>query len=237
MAARTGLRALLPSGVAAMALVACGGDAGAPVQGGTNASSTPAARADERSRADAAAAPEDPATTRSLRLEQAGWRFDLDARHDDTGTRLEVLARTATVGAAPRRLEQRLDGELVDAFATDLDGDALPELLLWQVDGGSAAEGDVVGWRFAANGEATDLRLPALAGDLAIGWRGRDQFGAQGQHLVRSFPLYRDEDDNATPSTGFVRVVRYALDGGGLHVVEAMLEPMDGTPQAEVLAR
>lgn len=231
------IRGLLASALAALALAACGGDAGAPAQDGTNAKASPAEPSSDTSDSDAAALPERRPRTRSLRLEQAGWRFDIDTQGDESGIRLEVLAQTATVGAAPRRLESRLEGELVDAFATDLDGDAVPELLLWHADGGSAAIGDIVGWRFAADGEATDLRLPTLDGDLATGWRGRDQFGVQGAHLVRSFPLYRDDDDNAHPTAGFVRVVRYALDTGGLFVADAMLEPMDGTPQAEVLAR
>ncbi len=237
MAPLPGVRGLLASALAALALTACGGDAGASAQDGAESKASPVEPSGDASESDAAAAPGHPSRTRSLRLEQAGWRFDIDARGDESGTRLEVLARTATVGAAPRRLASRLEGELVDAFATDLDGDAVPELLLWQADGGSAAIGDIVGWRFAADGEAAELRLPTLDGDLATGWRGRDQFGVQGKHLVRSFPLYRDEDDNAHPTAGFVRVVRYALDTGGLFVADAMLEPMDGTPQAEVLAR
>lgn len=183
------------------------------------------------------AAPVPPPVTRHLRLEQAGWRFDLDSRTDASGTRVDVLVRTATVHAAPLRLGLELDDPLAEAFATDLDGDAAPELLLWTRSPGSSAEGDVRGWRFAADGAHAALALPALEADLAVGWRGRDQFGVQGRALVRSFPLYRDEDDNAHPSAGFVRVVRYRLHGDALVVADSALEPMDGTPQAEALAR
>lgn len=201
----------------------------------------PAATPPSQAAADADTAGEDappPAVrTRSLRLEQAGWRFDVDAATGAEGTRIEALVRTATAGAAPRRLQLDVAGSLQEAFATDLDGDATPELLLWTGGEGSAAQGDLLGWRFTADGEAEALALPALDGDLAVGWRGRDQFGVQGDRLVRSFPLYRDEDDNATPSTGFVRVIRYALQDGRLVVEGGGLEPIDGTPQAEALAR
>lgn len=182
-------------------------------------------------------APAAPPITRSLRLEQAGWRFDVDSVTDAAGTRVDVLVRTATANAAPSRLSIELDDPLAEAFATDLDGDAAPELLLWTRSAGTSAEGDVRGWRFEADGASVELALPALDADLATGWRGRDQFGVQGDALVRSFPLYRDEDDNAGPSAGFVRVVRYRLDGAGLGVAESALEPLDGTPQADVLAR
>jgi hypothetical protein len=178
-----------------------------------------------------------PAAVRSLTLAQAGWRFQLDvAERPDRGTRVEVLATPATVGAAPLRWRAEVPGEFVEAFATDLDADGWPELLLWQRSG-SAGEGLVEGWRLRPGGHVDALALPALEGDAAIGWRGRDQFGVQGKQLVRSFPLYRDEDDNASPSAGFLRVLRYRLDAPGFAIDEAMLEPLDGTPQAELLAR
>lgn len=174
---------------------------------------------------------------RSLRLSGSGWQFDLDTATVGDATRIDTLVRTATVGAAPQRLRLDVAGVLAEAFATDLDGDAVPELLLWTRSGGSSAEGDLRGWRFDAAGGATAIQVPPLDDEAAIGWRGRDQFGVQASALVRSFPLYRDDDDNASPSAGFVRVVRYRLDAEGLVVADTTLEPMDGTPQADVLAR
>ena len=181
--------------------------------------------------------PADTPVIRSLRLSGSGWQFDLDTATVGDATRIDVLVRTATVGAAPQRLRLDVAGSLADAFATDLDGDAAPELLLWTRSGGSSAEGGLRGWRFDVSGGAALLTLPPLDDETAIGWRGRDQFGVQGDALVRSFPLYRDEDDNAHPTAGFVRVMRYRLAAEGLVLAETTLEPMDGTPQADVLAR
>ena len=181
--------------------------------------------------------PADTPVIRSLRLSGSGWQFDLDTATVGDATRIDVLVRTATVGAAPQRLRLDVTGGLAEAFATDLDGDAAPELLLWTRSGGSSAEGEVRGWRFDAAGSATAIQVPALDDEALIGWRGRDQFGVQASALVRSFPLYRDDDDNAHPTAGFVRVIRYRLDAEGLAMAETTLEPMDGTPQADVLAR
>lgn len=181
-------------------------------------------------------APDTP-VLRSLQLAGSGWQFDLDTATVGDATRIDVLVRPATVGAAPQRLRLDLAGALAEAFATDLDGDAAPELLLWMRSGGSSAEGDLRGWRFDAAGGATTIQLPPLDDETAIGWRGRDQFGVQGDAVVRSFPLYRDDDDNARPTAGFVRVVRYRLAAEGMAVADSTLEPMDGTPQADVLAR
>lgn len=177
------------------------------------------------------------AVHRSLALAQAGWRFQLDiAEAPDGVSRLDVLAIPPTVGAAPLRWSTAVDAPIVEAFATDLDADAWPELLLW-TRSGSAGEGSVEGWAMRPYGERTALTLPPLDDEHATGWRGRDQFGVQGELLVRSFPLYRDEDANASPSAGFVRVLRYRLEADGLTLLDTTLEPLEGTPQAEVLAR
>lgn len=223
----------------AAAMAGCGGDEGRADPGPPPDAATrsPADEAPGRAEAAPSDAEAPVPVTRSLQLAHVGWRFALDAAARGERTRIDVVVRTATVDAAPQRIALAIDGALVDAFATDLDGDAAPELLLWARGSGSSAEGEVLGWRFAADGSATPLALPALDDDAAIGWRGRDQFGVQGDALVRSFPLYRDEDDNASPSAGFVRVVRYRLGAEGLTVVDSALEPMDGTPQADVLAR
>jgi len=217
----------------ASTLAGCGREAG------TNDATPPAASPASDPLVEAPPATGMPAPTiaRSVQRAVAGWQFDLDAATASDATRIDVLVRTATAGAAPRRLVLAFDGALVDAFATDLDGDASPELLLWIMASGSLAEADVHGWRFDASGEATPLPLPPLDDDAAVGWRGRDQFGVQGDALVRSFPLYRDDDDNAHPTSGFVRVIRYRLDADGLSVSDTTMEPVDGTPQADVLAR
>lgn len=206
--------------------------------GGTDPASAPSRPpAPDAAAEPLAPAPAAPPIRRSVRLASAGWGFDVDAATTGGSTRIDVLVRPATAGAAPERLTLDLDGTLAEAFATDLDRDAAPELLLWTRSAGSSAEGQVHGWRFDAHGNAAALPSPPLDGEEAIGWRGRDQFGVQDDALVRSFPLYRDDDDNAHPSAGFVRVIRYRLEAARWVVANASLEPMDGTPQSDLLAR
>jgi hypothetical protein len=233
------VRVALAAAVVAIAalFVGCGRGGG---ESGSQDGAASAMAADERAAGDDSTVetrPPPKPEMRSLRLAHVGWQFDLDAATTGEATRVEVLVRAATVGAAPQRLQVELDGTLIDAFATDLDRDAAPELLLWTRSAGSSAEGQVQGWRFTDAGDAIDIALPSLDDDSAIGWRGRDQFGVQGDVLVRGFPLYRDEDDNASPSAGFVRVIRYRLEPDGFIAFDGTLEPMEGTPQAEVLAR
>lgn len=214
--------------VLAAALAGCGPEPAPPPAAPGPAPAAPTAPV--------ATPPGEPPVRRSVELAQQGWRFTVDIATPASGeARVEVLAVPPTVGAAPRRWTTSLAGEFVEAFATDLDADGAPELLLWW-RAGSAGEGGVEGWRIGPGAAAAALTLPALDGDLAVGWRGRDQFGVQGGALVRTYPLYRETDDNASPGTGFLRVVRYRLVDGALAVGDSALEPIDGTPQAELLA-
>ena len=171
---------------------------------------------------------------RSVQLQQSGWRFDLRVMPDGQGGEaLEGLV--STVDGNVRHMSALPEGEtLAEAFATDLDADGFPELLLWWRSSGSGAEGEVRGWQFSV-ATTQALALPELDADSALGYRGRDQFGVQGSALVRSFPVYRDDDDNAGPTSGFARVIRYVLANGVLEVAGVSLEPAAGSPQHELL--
>ncbi len=172
---------------------------------------------------------------RTMQLAQSGWHFDLKLSPDGQGGEaFEGWARN-TEGQEVT-LSDPAEGEaLAEAFATDLDSDGRPELLLWWQSTGSSAEGAVRGWRFEDEAASIALLLPELDSDSALGYRGRDQFGIQGAMLARSFPVYREDDDNAEPTSGFVRVIRYALNKGSFEAASISLEPAAGSPQAEVL--
>lgn len=227
-----------------MGLTACSNERGAsestdPAAGESPSATSATLAIPEPSDAAASSAPDaEPAMrVRSLRREQSGWTFVIDIASDAAQSRIDVLARPPTVGAAPRAWSQRAAGELVSAFATDLDGDNLPELLLWIRDERDTAAGQILGWRLVPYGEAEALRLPPLSDDESIGWRGNDQFGVQGRLLTRSYPLYRESDEATRPTGGFVRVLNYALREGVFVVEESRLEPFAGSPQAEMLSR
>jgi hypothetical protein len=172
---------------------------------------------------------------RTMQLAQSGWRFELKLFPDGQGGEaFEGWARSAE--GREVTLSNPAQGEaLAEAFATDLDSDGRPELLLWWQSTGSSAEGTVRGWRFDDEGGSIALLLPELDSDSALGYRGRDQFGIQGAMLVRSFPVYREDDDNATPTSGFLRIIRYALVQGSFEVASLSLEPAAGSPQDELL--
>lgn len=227
---RPGLRrAALALGVATL-LVACSREAppadAPPTPPPVDAATTPR---------DVPPLPAPEVQRRRFERAQAGWHFRLaTVREGQAPTVLDVEA-VPPDGRPPVAWQQTLEGHLADAFATDLDANGQPELLFWTRGDGSSAEGDVSGWRLLPDGGRAPLALPSLAADHALGWRGRDQFGLQGDVLVRSFPLYREDDDNASPTSGFVRVIRYRFDGEDLRFETTSLEPIAGSPQALIL--
>lgn len=108
---------------------------------------------------------------------------------------------------------------LSDAFLADLDQNGFQEIYLITVSAGSGSYGKVI-----AYGSNRDISISPIyvypageedrrIGDLFLGYRGHDQFVLEDSGLIRSFPVYADEDPNARPSQG-QRKIRYELVKG-----------------------
>ncbi|MFM9008568.1 MAG: PliI family lysozyme inhibitor of I-type lysozyme [Bacteroidota bacterium] len=84
----------------------------------------------------------------------------------------------------------------------DLDGDALPEILIITQSAGSGSYGSVMGFTLKSDQGLVPIVLPELSDDttLSTGYMGHDRFTLSGRRLIRNFPLYRAEDSNSTPS-------------------------------------
>ncbi len=174
--------------------------------------------------------PAPPQTIKSLSLAAANWEFSVEEVKNQTR---KVFIKAGLPDQLAQKLEQSIDGELADAFATDIDGNGSPELLLWIRGDGSAAQAELIGWEFGT-GSNRSLSWPALTGDNAVGYYGRDQLGIQNGQLVRTFPVYRDQDDLAKPTSGFYRVIHYRLEPStdqssprSLVIEKTSLEPTD----------
>lgn len=81
----------------------------------------------------------------------------------------------------------------------DLDGDALPEILIVTQSAGSGSYGSVVGFTLKSDQGLVPIVLPELSDDsvLSAGYMGHDRFSLNGRRLIRNFPLYRDNDKNS----------------------------------------
>jgi hypothetical protein len=108
------------------------------------------------------------------------------------------------------------DGDPLEAaYLTDLDADGWSELLVVRRSVGSGSYAQLTG--VASNADLSfgpiSIAEVSLRDPLFAGYRGHDTLRVKERCLLRSFPLYRDQDPNAQPS-GDTRELCYRLERG-----------------------
>jgi hypothetical protein len=156
-------------------------------------------------------------------LKLQGVTLKLKAVGEGSSQQLTVLAER---DGKPLALErQKLDGTVVGAEVEDLNGDGLPELLIFEQSAGSGSYGSVWAWSVSRRGSLLPIRLGAMSSRDSTGYRGHDKFAVVESNLVRRFPIYLPGDTNAQPNGG-TRQVTYKLVPGG---VAGQLQPVNST--------
>ncbi len=125
-------------------------------------------------------------------------------------------------------LSHQVDGKVIGAEVTDLNGDQFPELIIYITAAGSGSYGSVIAYS-SNNGKSMsqafleDIMETKIA---KIGYMGHDQFLIADGKLTRRFQTYKDGDPNASP-TGPIRQIQYRLVDGEasrLFEIDNMLE-------------
>lgn len=94
----------------------------------------------------------------------------------------------------------------------DLDGDQVPELVIWMVSVGSGSYAKIDLYRLA-DPRLKVVSLDPLRGAQAEGYIGHDHVDIAEGRLVRCFPVYRRGDTMAAP-TGGERCLWYSMEDG-----------------------
>ncbi|OON70185.1 hypothetical protein [Hymenobacter sp. CRA2] len=126
-----------------------------------------------------------------------------------TGSQRQLSWRAARLGRELAAMTDNIEGTVLDATVTNLNNDEYPELLVFVADAGSGSYGRLMGYEFLSRGRRS-LTLPELDGPLAEGYLGHDSFRVEGRRIIRTFPIYRPDDPNSTPSGG-TRTVVYEM--------------------------
>ncbi len=92
-------------------------------------------------------------------------------------------------------------GSVVRHWVRDLDGDGRVEIAVWLRSAGSGSHGALDLLRLSGH-SLSSVPLGDLTKAQARGYMGHDTFDVTGAGLVRSFPVYRPEDDLARPTGG-----------------------------------
>lgn len=114
-------------------------------------------------------------------------------------------------GARRKFLGERV-GLIERIWLDDLDGDEIPELVIWMVSVGSGSYAKIDLYRLAdphLNVESLDPLREAQA----EGYIGHDRIDIVEGRLARCFPIYRRGDTMAAP-TGGERCLWYSLEAG-----------------------
>lgn len=134
--------------------------------------------------------------------------------HGEGNRKLLVLQARRDGKPVGEPVKTAIDGDVVNAYATDLDGDQSAEILLFCRSRGNGRPGTFTGFAFA-NDTFAPLALPELDATQAAGYRGADAFSIDGKHVLRKFPVFESEADQATGKT---RTITYSLQSGAFAV-------------------
>ena len=147
-------------------------------------------------------------------LERQDVRFEVTCPNEGSLNPLTIRPQGLAIVNAPITVEA--DGHVTGARIADLDGNGHPEVYVFTASVGSGSYGAVVGYASNQGKSLSAIFLPPIDEDkpASAGYRGHDTFEVTANRLVRRFPVYREGDANARPTSGKVREVHYQLAKG-----------------------
>lgn len=102
-----------------------------------------------------------------------------------------------------------LDGTIVDVYNSDMDLDGNPEIIIQAKGKDSTNFATIYAFEFTG-GKANKLDFPKLTKSQRKGYRGDDNFYIKDGILMREFPIY-DSNENEAKPTGQKRQLQYGL--------------------------
>ena len=140
-------------------------------------------------------------------------RFALQASAGGSINQLRIQPSGLAVDNNEIRAE--LDGTAYRAEIADLDHNGWPEIYVFVSSAGSGSYGSLAAYAVNNGKSITPIYLPPLeqSPEVMDGYMGHDKFSVAKNRLLRSFPIYRQDDSNAAP-TGGTRQVQYRLEPG-----------------------
>ncbi len=126
--------------------------------------------------------------------------------------------------------------KMTNSSYADLNKDSFEELIITTTAQGSGSIGEVYIFTTASNSMLLPVTIPEITeedtqkGGLFEGYMGHDTFSLINGHLERTFPTYKKEDPNSSP-TGPIRSITYSLieNNGSYSVLFSKNTPTSGT--------
>jgi hypothetical protein len=147
-------------------------------------------------------------------LEQNGISFHVTCANEGSLNDVTIVPSGLQEVNDPITIKEA-DGSVTGADVADLNNDGSPEIYIYLTSAGSGSYGSLIAYSANNKKSLSEIYLPPLEDnkEAAKGYMGHDTFTIKGNHLVRSFPLYKNTDTNAEP-TGGTRQIEYELVQG-----------------------
>jgi hypothetical protein len=154
-----------------------------------------------------------PATSAPLAQNMSLQGVSFRVRASGEGSIQQLVVEASENGKAFPTIKEQVDGSVNAVEVEDLNSDGRPELVVTVVGAGSGSYGSVLAWSASKGHTLQPITMPALTVQQARGYMGHDRFAVVETSLVRSFPIYRQNDSNANP-TGGIRQIDYKMVAG-----------------------
>jgi len=102
-----------------------------------------------------------------------------------------------------------------NVMLADLNQDSFDEIYIVTAAQGSGSYGNILAFASNRDRSLSMINFPEINDNdkYFSGYMGHDSFAIKGNSLVRTFPVYKDDDTNARP-TGGTRTITYGLFPG-----------------------
>ena len=144
-------------------------------------------------------------------LKLQGISFQVQATGEGSQQHLTITTTGAKSPIKP--IHQTVNGQVVGAQVSDLNGNGTPEIFVFVQGAGSGSYGELVAYAVTKGSDLSPISLQELSGAMAQGYQGHDQFEVVEGCLVRRCPIYKPGDINAKASGG-QRQICYKLKAG-----------------------
>lgn len=154
--------------------------------------------------------PENPVDAISYQQELKAGGMQFDVSTTGLGSMRTLTVLVAREDQQPTRIDEPIEGTVMNTTVTDLNQNKKPELLVFVNSGGTGSYGTVYGYEFEREYWG-QLKMPELSPELQKDYMGHDKYEVVNNRLIRTFPIYLDTDPNCCP-TGGQHTIVYKLD-------------------------
>jgi len=154
-----------------------------------------------------------PLAIRSFTVGYGDYKFVVKGQTQGDSSNIQIAHSGTDYSGAD--FSVNLPGILMGALSADVNENFKPELYIWTRKG-KQEEGFLSAFEFAK--DLLTIKLPDLSSQYQEGYAGRDSFYIRQDHLIRSFPVFSNQDGQLLP-TDKTRSLWYTLNDKGVLIL------------------